>query len=205
MNHQKFYKYKEKYLNLKKIQSGGNLCNLSDWTEISNNGQNNCGIFIHKTNPEILMKCGSTIIRDIDRINQHTHTFPIQYEMCNIEGKKYLIMERLDNDITHIYFNLLPKIVLENMNLSKKIYEKLEKGVMYQNNKPTKTGVNRIINLFDIGNNEKKNEYIFSDIEENLNYGNTNNLSVFETQSYCNRKNSDSEFSDMDINVETKV
>jgi hypothetical protein len=28
---------------------------------------------------------------------------------------------------------------------------------------------------------------------------------VFETQSYYNRKNSDSDFSDMDINVDTKV
>jgi hypothetical protein len=126
MSNQKFYKYKEKYLNLKKIQSGGNLCNLSDWTEISNNGQNNCGIFIHKTNPEILMKCGSTIIPYVNRINQHTHTFPIQHEECTIDGKKYLIMERFDNDITHIYFNLLPKIVLENMNLSKNTTEDMK-------------------------------------------------------------------------------
>jgi hypothetical protein len=125
-----------------------------------------------------------------------------------VNEKRYRELKKIKQDLDKISiknYKLTSELINKNMNLSKNIYDKLEKGVMCQNNKPTKTGLNRIINLFDIGNNEKKNECIINDIEENLNYGNTNNLSVFETQSYCNRKNSDSDFSDMDINVETKV
>jgi hypothetical protein len=122
--------------------------------------------------------------------------------------KRYRELKKIKQDLDKISiknYKLTSELINKNMSLSKNIYDKLEKGIMCQNNKPAKTGGNRIINLFDIGNSDKKNEYTFSDIEENLNYDNTNNLSVFETQSYCNRKNSDSDFSDMDINVETKV
>jgi hypothetical protein len=122
--------------------------------------------------------------------------------------KRYRELKKIKQDLDKISiknYKLTSELINKNMSLSKNIYDKLEKGVMCQNNKPPKTGFNRIINLFDIGNNEKKNEYLSNEIQENFNYDNTNNLSVFETQSYCNRKNSDSDFSDMDINVETKV
>jgi hypothetical protein len=121
--------------------------------------------------------------------------------------KRYRELKKIKQNLDKISiknYKLTSELINKNMNLSKNIYDKLEKGVMSQNNKPQKTGFNRIINLFDIANNEKKNECIINDIEENFNYGN-NNLNLFETQSYCNRKNSDSDFSDMDINVETKV
>jgi hypothetical protein len=118
--------------------------------------------------------------------------------------KRYRELKKIKQDLDKISiknYKLTSELINKNMNLSKNIYDKLEAGIMCQN-KPPKSAVNRIINLFDIGNNEKKNEYINNDIEEKFNY---NNLNLFETQSYCNRKNSDSDFSDMDINVETKV
>jgi len=122
--------------------------------------------------------------------------------------KRYRELKKIKQNLDKISiknYKLTSELINKNMSLSKNVYDKLEKGVMCQNNNPQKTGFNRIINLFDIGNNEKKNEYLSNEIQENFNYGNTNNLSIFETQSYCNRKNSDSDFSDMDINVETKV
>ena len=112
--------------------------------------------------------------------------------------KRYRELKKIKQDLDKISiknYKLTSELINKNMNLSKNIYDKLEEGVMCQNNKPQKTFVNRIVNLFDIANNERKNE-------ENAN---SNNLNIFETQSYCNRKNSDSDFSDMDINVETKV
>ena len=120
--------------------------------------------------------------------------------------KRYKELKKIKQNLDKISiknYKLTSELINKNMNLSKNIYDKIEEGTMFQN-KPKKTAANRIISLFDIGNKEKKNEYIVNDIEENFNYNN-NNPNLYETQSYCNRKNSDSDFSDMDINVETKV
>ena len=115
----KYFKYNKKILNLKqKYQIGGVECNLSDWIEIPTNGQKNCGIFIHKTDPTLIMKCGENLSSQVDDINSNFSIFPTQYNECTDEkGKKYLIMERLDGDITSIYFNILPNYVLNKMNL----------------------------------------------------------------------------------------
>ena len=122
--------------------------------------------------------------------------------------KRYRELKKIKQNLDKISiknYKLTSELINKNMILSKNVYNKIEEGMLYQN-KPQKHGVNKIISLFDIGNNEKKNEYIFSDIEENFNCNKNNGiLNLFETQSYCNRKNSDSDFSDMDINVETKV
>lgn len=117
----KYKKYKKLYLDLKNNkQFGGTICNLSDWTEISNNGQNNCGIFIHKTDPKIIMKCGAKLSKDVKIINSQKQIFPEEYSECTDDkNNTHLIMERLDNDITSIYFNLLPLNVLQEMNLNK--------------------------------------------------------------------------------------
>ena len=118
----KYNKYKNLYLDLKKNnkQRGGTLCNLSDWTEISNNGQNNCGIFIHKTDPKIIMKCGAKLSKNVEIINSQIQIFPKEYSECTDDkNNTYLIMERLDNDITSIYFSLLSINVLQSMNLDK--------------------------------------------------------------------------------------
>jgi hypothetical protein len=124
--------------------------------------------------------------------------------------KRYRELKKIKQNMDKISiknYKMTSELINKNMNLTKNIYDKIEEGIICQNNKPQKTGVNRIFSLFDIGNNEKKNDYIIDQTGENFNYNanNTNNLNLFETQSYCNRKNSDSDFSDMDINVETKV
>jgi hypothetical protein len=123
--------------------------------------------------------------------------------------KRYRELKKIKQDLDKISiknYKLTSELINKNMNLSKNIYDKLEEGITSQNNKPQKSGINKFFTLFDVGNNEKKNDYINNDNEEDFNYNNnTNNLNLFETQSYCNRKNSDSDFSDMDINVETKV
>lgn len=115
----KYFKYNKKILNLKKnYQIGGTKCNLSDWTEIPNNGQQNCGIFIHKRDPTLIMKCGEKLSSKVADINSKVSIFPTQYSECTDEkGNNYLIMERLDGDITSIYFNMLPNYVLDKMNL----------------------------------------------------------------------------------------
>jgi hypothetical protein len=112
-------KYNKKILNFKKnYQIGGTECNLSNWTEKSNNGQKNCGIFIHNTDSTLIMKCGEKLSSQVDDINSKVSIFPTQYSECTDEkGNNYLIMERLDGDITSIYFNILPIYVLTKMNL----------------------------------------------------------------------------------------
>ena len=115
----KYLKYKFKYLDLIK-QKGGAICNLEEWVEITNNGQQNCGIFIHKTNPSIIMKCGASMSKNIEKINSQASIFPKEISECNdSKNRTYLIMERLDGDITSIYFNILPMIVLDKMQLDK--------------------------------------------------------------------------------------
>ena len=114
----KYLKYKQKYIKLKQV--GGDLCDFNDWEEIINNGHQNCGIFIHKRDSSLIMKCGSKMNKNVNIINSQASIFPKEYSECtDKKGRKYLIMERFDNDITHIYFNLLPIKVLKAMNLDK--------------------------------------------------------------------------------------
>jgi hypothetical protein len=91
-------------------------------------------------------------------------------------------------------FKLTQELIKENITLSKTIYDKLEKGGLPPKT-DNKSKFQNIISLFDISGNkdESESEKKFVDI-----------IDVYENQSY-NRKNSDSDFSDMDINVDTKV
>lgn len=122
--------------------------------------------------------------------------------------KRYKDLKKIKQNLDKMSvknFKITNELINENINLSKNIYDKIEQGMICQNNYPTpkNRGIrNRIISLFDVGHSEKNIEK-----EDNIiDYNNDNNYrDVFENQSYCNRKNSDSDFSDMDINVETKV
>jgi hypothetical protein len=100
-------------------------------------------------------------------------------------------------------FKITNDLISENINLSKNIYDKIEKGIVCQNDVvPKKSRFSKIISLFDVGNSEKNmNHYNKNELENNF----MNYKDAFENQSYYNRKNSDSDFSDMDINVDTKV
>jgi hypothetical protein len=67
--------------------------------------------------------------------------------------KRYRELKKIKQNLDKISiknYKLTSELINKNMNLSKNIYDKLEKGVMSQNNKPQKTCFNRIINLFDI-------------------------------------------------------
>jgi hypothetical protein len=112
------------------------------------------------------------------------------------------IKQNLD-DLSIKNFKITNELINENINLSKNIYDKIEKGMIcHKGTIPKKSHLSKIISLFDVSNSEK-----------NMNHDNKNQLEsnfmdykeVFENQSYYNRKNSDSDFSDMDINVDTKV
>jgi hypothetical protein len=119
--------------------------------------------------------------------------------------KRYKELKKIKQNLDSISmknYKLTSELINEHIHLSKNIYDKIEQGIVYQNKPNPKKGFNRIISLFDVSNSEK-----------NMNHDNKNQLEsnfmdykeVFENQSYYNRKNSDSDFSDMDINVDTKV
>jgi hypothetical protein len=119
---EKYLKYKYKYIAIRnKKQTGGTVkCDLTEWTAITNNGQQNCGIFIHKTDPSILMKCNAKMSENVELINSQASIFPKEISECiDDKNRFYLIMERLDGDITSIYFNILPMKVLDKMGLDK--------------------------------------------------------------------------------------
>ena len=141
----------------------------------------------------------------MEEINQKEKNYEKRYS----ELKK--IKKSLD-DMSIQNFKLTNKLINDNINLSKNIYDKIEEGIIYQNqpiSTPKKSRFNRIINLFSVGNSEKgpqkyngkdDNDYRreFNDEINEVNEINDNNITYL-------RKNSDSDFSDMDINVDTKV
>ena len=123
----KYIKYKNKYINLKKYMvdnfTGGTICDFTDWKEIKNAGQHNCGIFVNKKNPDIIMKCAlekDEKNEDVIEINKKTQLFPKIYDHCTYEKKFYCIMEKLDNDITFVFFHVLPDMVIHEMKLDDK-------------------------------------------------------------------------------------
>jgi hypothetical protein len=146
---------------------------------------------------------------DVD-IKIKTQLNIIKEKEANTE-KRYKELKKIKQNLDRMTvknFKITTELINENINLSKNIYDKIEQGMVCQNNypNPKNNGIrNRIISLFDIGHSEKNIEKEYN-IDYNTNVNNNNNYrDVFENQSYCNRKNSDSDFSDMDINVETKV
>jgi len=134
----KYLKYKNKYLQLKN-QIGGYTLKLEEWNKIENSGQHNCGIFLSDKYPKYILKCDSDNKLDIIiEINNKIQLFPkiinstkkikdsdvskgIGMEFSGLEyftnqhSETYITMQKLDGDITNIYFNLFPRIVLKNM------------------------------------------------------------------------------------------
>jgi hypothetical protein len=122
--------YKQKLLKYnKKIQLAGSsefVLNLDEWYEIPNEGHQNCGIFLSEKYPKYLLKCESIemgdsheIIDIVKHINSKIQLFPIIINSININTKNYLTMQKLDGDITSLYYNLLPNIALDSMSISK--------------------------------------------------------------------------------------
>ncbi len=131
--YKKYLKYKNKYLELK-FQSGGNYTlNLEEWTEIENSGQKNCGIFLSKKYPDYILKCNESDNYKsswVNEINQQVQLFPKIINDTIINEESYTTMQKLDGDITSIFFNLFPKIILDKMLIEKKIDEEQKKNLL---------------------------------------------------------------------------
>ena len=126
----KYLKYKNKYIELKN-QTGGYILNLEDWVEIENSGQQNCGIFISDVYPQFILKCGtnSEKMAMVNNINLIMQLFPKIIDNTYIDEKNYTTMQKLDGDITSIFFNLFPKNILEKMVKEEIINEKQKKDL----------------------------------------------------------------------------
>jgi len=98
--------------------------NFELWTKIINNGQKNKGIYLHKFNSDIIMKCENNIdpniIKYVKYINSIKHIFPIIHNIINYDNYFYTIMEKFRGDITSLYLNEIPILVLKKMELDMK-------------------------------------------------------------------------------------
>jgi hypothetical protein len=120
--------------------------------------------------------------------------------------KRYRELKKIKknfDDLSIKNFKITNELINDNINLSKNIYDKIEKGIVcHKGTIQKKSNLSKIISLFDVSNSEKNMK---NDNKNEFESSFMNYKDVFENQSYYNRKNSDSDFSDMDINVDTKV
>ena len=88
----KYLKYKKKYLLLKN-QIGGIDCNddNAEWREISNNGQNNCGIYISDKYKSLIMKCSTIDEEKIEYVNEINNIYPFFPKISRVCNKIYNI------------------------------------------------------------------------------------------------------------------
>jgi hypothetical protein len=111
--------------------------------------------------------------------------------------KRYNELKKIKENMDKISIQnhkLTNELISKNITLSKNIYDKMEEGNPYyhgNDNKKNRFGFSKIINLFDNENNENSNKKLDS--------------AIIEDGIFYARKSSDSDFSDMDVNVETKV
>jgi hypothetical protein len=99
-------------------------------------------------------------------------------------------------------FKITNDLLLKNLNITQNIYEKMESGCK---NTPIEKDSSKFFDLnltsfYKSNSNSNSNIITLFDIEKNI-----NNMDYDETRTVYNRKTSDSDFSDMDANVETKV
>jgi hypothetical protein len=117
--YQKYFKYKQKYLDLK----GGVM---RDWIQINNSGQQNCGIFINNSRPNEIMKCEYGDKRYNIYLEKLHHrsvidVFPkiIKTEYKKNENKTYTIMDKLDGDLTQLFCEVIPKLIINKITSDK--------------------------------------------------------------------------------------
>jgi hypothetical protein len=144
----KYLKYKSKYLNAKYNQKGGSLkikkhtdkSFINDWTKIQQSGQQNCGIFISDKYPQRLMKCGGSVNHEVHELNEKLikegiKVFPHIYEEHEFDNKKYVVMDRLDGDLTEILYEKLPVNIIDEMKIDEDI--KNDMKWIYKNMMPS--------------------------------------------------------------------
>jgi hypothetical protein len=128
------------------------------------------------------------------KINNKLKLIAQKLELNEQRYKDYKNMKQKIDEITIKNYKLTNELINKNIALSQNIYNKIEEGTFSRNKDPKKTST--FINLFDITNSEKKHD----------SNNNNNNSNEYENSIICyERKYSDSDFSDMDINVGTKV
>lgn len=112
------------------IKKGGNygIINESSWKQITNAGQQNCGIYLSDIHKDKIIKCNNSCYdtkeKLVEEINKQMHIFPTIYETKN---ERHVLMERFDGDITDLLFKVLPRKILDDMeainpNLQNDIY-----------------------------------------------------------------------------------
>jgi hypothetical protein len=101
--------------------------NLADWKEISTYGTKNCGIFVSQKYPEYIMKCETdTRLHDEDEVKTTRGLFPEIIDIHVADEKKYIVMEKLDGDLTQFFTEQIPAVVLSKLPISDKQKEEIQ-------------------------------------------------------------------------------
>jgi hypothetical protein len=159
----KINKYKNKIINL----TGGFELDESVWIPVFNRGQHNCGVWEHAIDKNKFLKCveSNSELKPLFReFNEKYNIFPKLYGIYDFNEKKYIEYEKLDGDITSIFFELIPKRVLKSMGLSEDISKKLMQ--LHKWKTPTISLNNENDLLFSPINSLSKYIYINDKLEE---------------------------------------
>lgn len=93
---------------------------LTEWTLIPTFGTQNCGIYTHKEDPTILLKCENRKAPSEKFNNAYklqeagALLFPKIIDWKIIDGKQYTTMERFDGDVTHLFTERIPNDILND-------------------------------------------------------------------------------------------
>ena len=84
---------------------------LDDWTIIENFGQHNCGLFISEKFKDKILLCrdGISKIDEYIDVMKKYKIMPILYSINHIGDNYYFMSEKLDGDITSIFYNTIPE------------------------------------------------------------------------------------------------
>ena len=115
---------------------------INHWTQISNKGQHNSGIYIKSDTNRLLKVVNHDVHESNDRslfVNQklNCEIFPTIYSYNMFRGSKYCIeMTRFDGDITDVLMNFIPlKLIASNEHLSQ--FEKDDLFELFRTKIPT--------------------------------------------------------------------
>lgn len=101
--------------------------NLADWKEIPTYGTKNCGIFVSQKYPEYIMKCETdTRLNDENEVKTTRGLFPEIIHIHVADEKKYIVMEKLDGDLTQFFTEQIPDVVLSKLPISDKQREEIQ-------------------------------------------------------------------------------
>ena len=121
----KYLKYKNKYLNLQKLY-GGTIENteaniINGYTELSNKGTQNCGVYINYKDPNKILLC------NYKKLSNEQHTFlnlnnnsalkiyPRFYQLYHSTdtNKYFYLWEKMDGDLRDFFLKHIPARILK--------------------------------------------------------------------------------------------